>query len=390
MSKRAVIVGWSHTPFGKLDDPDTESLMARVSGAALDHAGISPEAVDGIYAGVMNSGFQKQDFQAALVALAEPALAYVPATRLENACATGSAALYAAMDFIEAGRGRVALVVGAEKMTARSTEDTGDILLNASYRKEEANLPGGFAGVFSRIATAYFERHGDHGEALARIAAKNHANALDNPYAQIRKDLGFEFCNTVSEKNPYVAAPLRRTDCSPISDGAAALVLADAETAAGLRRAIGFRARRHVNDFLPLSRRDPIAFVGAARAWREALTDAGATLDDLSLVETHDCFTIAELIEYEAMGLAPRGHGVRALREGWVQKGGRLPVNPSGGLKAKGHPVGATGVSLHVMACLQLAGEAGAMQVPDATLAGVFNMGGAAVANYVSILERVK
>ena len=390
MSKRAVIVGWSHTPFGKLDDPDTESLMARVSGAALDHAGISPEAVDGIYAGVMNSGFQKQDFQAALVALAEPALAYVPATRLENACATGSAALYAAMDFIEAGRGRVALVVGAEKMTARSTEDTGDILLNASYRKEEANLPGGFAGVFSRIATAYFERHGDHGEALARIAAKNHANALDNPYAQIRKDLGFEFCNTVSEKNPYVAAPLRRTDCSPISDGAAALVLADAETAAGLRRAIGFRARRHVNDFLPLSRRDPIAFDGAARAWREALTDAGATLDDLSLVETHDCFTIAELIEYEAMGLAPRGHGVRALREGWVQKGGRLPVNPSGGLKAKGHPVGATGVSLHVMACLQLAGEAGAMQVPDATLAGVFNRGGAAVANYVSILERVK
>ncbi|WP_144655111.1 MULTISPECIES: acetyl-CoA acetyltransferase [Achromobacter] len=390
MSKRAVIVGWSHTPFGKLDDPDTESLMARVSGAALDHAGISPEAVDGIYAGVMNSGFQKQDFQAALVALAEPALAYVPATRLENACATGSAALYAAMDFIEAGRGRVALVVGAEKMTARSTEDTGDILLNASYRKEEANLPGGFAGVFSRIATAYFERHGDHGEALARIAAKNHANALDNPYAQIRKDLGFAFCNTVSEKNPYVAAPLRRTDCSPISDGAAALVLADAETAAGLRRAIGFRARRHVNDFLPLSRRDPIAFEGAARAWREALADAGATLDDLSLVETHDCFTIAELIEYEAMGLAPRGHGVRALREGWVQKGGRLPVNPSGGLKAKGHPVGATGVSLHVMACLQLAGEAGAMQVPDATLAGVFNMGGAAVANYVSILERVK
>ncbi len=390
MSKRAVIVGWSHVPFGKLDDPDTESLMARVSGAALAHAGIGPGDVDGIYAGVMNSGFQKQDFQAALVALADPALAYVPATRLENACATGSAALYAAMDFIEAGRGRVALVVGAEKMTARPTEEVGDILLNASYRKEEADLPGGFAGVFGRIASAYFERHGDQGEALARIAAKNHANALGNPYAQIRKDLGFEFCNTVSDRNPYVAAPLRRTDCSLISDGAAALVLADAETAAGLRRAIGFRARRHVNDILPLSRRDPIAFEGAARAWREALADAGATLDDLSLVETHDCFTIAELIEYEAMGLSPRGQGARALREGWVYPGGRLPVNPSGGLKAKGHPVGATGVSMHVLACMQLAGEAGGMQVPDATLAGVFNMGGAAVANYVSLLERVK
>ncbi|WP_025141006.1 acetyl-CoA acetyltransferase [Achromobacter sp. DH1f] len=390
MSKRAVIVGWSHIPFGKLDDPDTESLMARVSGAALDHAGIGPDAVDGIYAGVMNSGFQKQDFQGALVALADPALAHVPATRLENACATGSAALYAAMDFIEAGRGRIALVVGAEKMTSRPTAEIGDILLNASYRKEEADIAGGFAGVFGRIAAAYFERHGDHSEALAAIAAKNHANGVDNPYAQIRKDLGFAFCNTVSDKNPYVAAPLRRTDCSLISDGAAALVLADADTAASLRRAIGFRARRQVNDILPLSRRDPIAFEGATRAWRDALADAGATLDDLSLVETHDCFTIAELIEYEAMGLAPRGQGARALREGWVQRGGRLPVNPSGGLKAKGHPVGATGVSMHVMACLQLAGEAGGMQVPGATLAGVFNMGGAAVANYVSILERVK
>ena len=172
---------------------------------------------------------------------------------------------------------------------------------------------------------------------MARIAAKNHRNGVDNPYAQIRKDLGFEFCNAVSERNPYVAAPLRRTDCSLISDGAAALVLADADLLPDLWRAIAFRARQHVNDILPPSRRDPIAFEGAARAWRAALDQAGLVLDDLSLVETHDCFTIAELIEYEAMGLTPRGH--KALREGWVQKDGRLPVNPSGGLKAKGHPV---------------------------------------------------
>ena len=129
----------------------------------------------------MNSGFQKQDFQGALVALAHPALAHVPATRLENACATGSAALYTAMDFIESGRGRVALVVGAEKMSARPTSEVGDILLNASYRKEEADIEGGFAGVFGRIASAYFERYGDQGEALARIAAKNHRNGVDNP-----------------------------------------------------------------------------------------------------------------------------------------------------------------------------------------------------------------
>lgn len=266
MSKRAVIVGWHHIPFGKLDDPDTESLMARVAAPALAHAGLDAQAVDGIYVGVMNSGFQKQDFQGALVATSVPGLEHVPACRLENACATGSAALYAAMDFIEAGRGRVALVVGAEKMTARPTSEVGDILLNASYRKEEAGVAGGFAGLFAQIAQAYFARHSDQSAALARIAAKNHRNGVDNPYAQLRRDLGFDFCNTVSEKNPYVAAPLRRTDCSLVSDGAAALVLADEDTAASLARAIAFRARAHVNDALPLSRRDPTAFEGARRA----------------------------------------------------------------------------------------------------------------------------
>ncbi|NYT37882.1 thiolase domain-containing protein [Allopusillimonas soli] len=387
---KAMIVGWSHIPFGKLMEPDTETLMAQVSGAALAHAGITGKDVDGIYVGVMNNGFQKQDFQGALVALADPDLAHVPATRLENACATGSAALYTAMDFIESGRGRIALVVGAEKMTTRPNAEIGDILLNASYRKEEADIKGGFAGVFGQIASAYFSRYGDRSHELAVIAAKNHRNGVANPYAQLRKDLGVAFCDEVSEKNPYVAEPLRRTDCSLVSDGAAAIVLADEETAANMRRAIAFKARQHVNDILPLSRRDPIAFEGAARAWRQALSQAGITLDDLSLVETHDCFTIAELIEYEAMGLAEPGQGHRVVREGITQKDGRLPVNPSGGLKAKGHPVGATGVSMHVMACMQLTDTAGDMQIPGATMAGVFNMGGAAVANYVSVLERMK
>ncbi len=390
MTNKAVIVGWSHIPFGKLIEPDTEALMARVSGAALEHAGIAAKEVDGIYVGVMNNGFQKQDFQGALAALADPDLAHVPATRLENACATGSAALYTAMDFIESGRGRVALVIGAEKMTSRPNPEIGDILLNASYRKEEAGIQGGFAGLFGQIAQSYFDRYGDKSRELAMIAAKNHHNGVSNPYAQIRKDLGFDFCNDVSEKNPYVAQPLRRTDCSLISDGAAAIVVADEEFAAHLQRAIGFKARQQVNDILPLSRRDPIAFEGAARAWRQALAASRLSLDDLDLVETHDCFTIAELIEYEAMGLAARGEGYKVVQEGITRKDGRLPVNPSGGLKSKGHPVGATGVSMHVMACLQLTNTAGDMQIPDARLAGVFNMGGAAVANYVSILERVK
>jgi acetyl-CoA C-acetyltransferase len=139
-----------------------------------------------------------------------------------------------------------------------------------------------------------------------------------------------------------------------------------------------------------MSKRDILKFEGCAEAWRRALGEAGVTLDDLSLVETHDCFTIAELIEYEAMGLTPEGQGARAVKEGWTQKNGKLPVNPSGGLKAKGHPIGATGVSMHALSAMQLTGSAGDIQVKDAKLAGIFNMGGAAVANYVSILERIR
>ena len=147
----------------------------------------------------------------------------------------------------------------------------------------------------------------------------------------------------------------------------------------------------HVQDFLPLSRRDILKFEGGARAWQQALAQAGVVLDDLSFVETHDCFTIAELIDYEAMGLTKEGDGARAIKEGGTQKDGKLPVNVSGGLKAKGHPIGATGVSMHVLSAMQLVGEAPeGMQVKDARLGGIFNMGGAAVANYVSVLERVK
>jgi acetyl-CoA C-acetyltransferase len=139
-----------------------------------------------------------------------------------------------------------------------------------------------------------------------------------------------------------------------------------------------------------MSKRDILKFEGCTEAWQRALAEAGIKIGDLSFVETHDCFTIAELIEYEAMGLAKPGEGARVLEEGIVDKDGKLPVNPSGGLKAKGHPIGATGVSMHAISAMQLRGEAGGMQVKDARLGGIFNMGGAAVANYVSILERIR
>lgn len=386
----ACIIGWSHSPFGKHEGEDIESLITRVAGEAIRDAGMEPADIDEIYLGTFNGGFVRQEFPSSLVLQLDPALRYKPATRVENACATGSAAIYQGMNAIAARRARTVLAVGVEKMSEITGPQVGDILIRAAYLREEGEIAGGFAGVFGRIAEAYFQRWGDRSDALARIAAKNHKNGSVNPLAQMRKDLGYEFCRTVSEKNPLVAGPLRRTDCSLVSDGAAAVVLSDVETALACDKAVVFRAAQQVNDFLPMSKREITDFDGPALAWRRALAEARITLDDLSCAEVHDCFTIAELMTYEAMGLTPAGEGARAIEEGWTEKNGRLPVNASGGLKAKGHPIGATGVSMHVLQAMQLTGTAGPIQVENAELAAVFNMGGAAVANYVSILERLK
>lgn len=387
----ASIVGWAHTPFGKFDTETVESLVTRVANEAMADAGISASDVDEIVLGHFNAGFSAQDFTASLVLQADPKLRFKPATRVENACATGSAAVHQGLRAIAAGAAKIVLVVGVEQMTRTPGPEIGKNLLKASYLPEDGETVGGFAGVFGKIASSYFQKYGDQSDALALIAAKNHKNGVANPFAQMRKDFGFEFCRAESEKNPYVAGPLKRTDCSLVSDGAAALVLADAETAKGMGKSIGFRAAAHAQDFLPMSKRDILQFEGCTIAWQRALEQAGVSLSDLSFVETHDCFTVAELIEYEAMGLTPKGQGARAIKEGWTLKDGKLPVNPSGGLKAKGHPIGATGVSMHVMTAMQLAGQAPeGMQLKNAKLGGIFNMGGAAVANYVSVLEPLK
>ena len=386
----ACITGWYHSKFGVNVEQTSENMIADVVEKAIEHAEISAKEIDAIFVGTFNNGFRKQDFHGALPAVSQSDLRHVPAMRVENACATGSAAIHTAMNAIEAKKAKTTLVVGVEKMTDVSSDKVSDILLGASYRPEEGSTKGGFTGVFASIAKSYFQKYGDKSDILAKIAAKNHENGCSNPLAHMQKNLGFEFCNSISEKNPYVAEPLRRTDCSMVSDGAAALIIQDFDLSLSAKRAIAFRARRHVNDILPLSKREKTKFEGARQAWHHALSDAKITLDDLSFVETHDCFTIAELIEYEAMGLTKIGEGYKAIEEGWVLKTGKLPINPSGGLKSKGHPVGATGVSQHVMSAMQLTGEAGDMQINKANLAGIFNMGGASVANYVSILERLR
>src|ERR1700752_2986645 len=327
----ASIVGWAHTPFGKFDAETVESLVVKVATDALADAGIAAGDVDEIVLGHFNAGFSPQDFTASPVLQGDPKLRFKPATRVENACATGSAAVHQGIRAIASGAAKIVLVVGVEQMTRTPAAEIGRNLLRASYLAEDGDAPGGFAGVFGKIAQAYFQKYGDQSDALAMIAAKNHKNGVSNPYAQMRKDFGYEFCRAESEKNPFVAGPLKRTDCSLVSDGAAALVMTDEETASMMGKAVVFRAASHVQDFLPMSKRDILKFEGAREAWSRALDRAGVKLADLSFVETHDCFTIAELIEYEAMGLVPEGEGARAIAEGLTEKTGPLPVNPSGG-----------------------------------------------------------
>src|ERR1700746_968389 len=291
------IVGWAHTPFGRLDGESVESLVVKAANGALKDAGIEAKDVDEIVLGHFNAGFSAQDFTASLVLQASPDLRFKRALRVENACATGSAAVHQGLKAIAARSARIVLVVGAEQMTTTPGPEIGKNLLKASSVREEADIDGGFAGIFGQIAARYFQRWGDQSDALARIAAKNHKNGVGNPFAQIRKDLGYDFCRTESDKNPRVAGPLKRTDCSLVSDGAAAIVLTDVETALKMKKAVAFRAAEHVQDFLPISQREVLKLEGCSQAWTRALASAGIALSDLSFVETHDCFTIAELLE---------------------------------------------------------------------------------------------
>ena len=294
--KNAFIIGTGHTAFGKLDGLSIEQLIRNAALPAIEQAGLEMQDIDAIFVGHFNAGFVRQDFTGALVAVAIPEFRFTPSVRLENACATGSAAVWAGLDAIQSGRAKRVLVIGVEKMNTLPNAQIGETLLKCSYVAEEGDTPGGFAGVFGQIATEYFARFGDQSDALAAISAKNHSNGVNNPYAHMRRDLGFEFCRTPSEKNPFVAGPLKRSDCSLVSDGAAAMVLSVEPNADAKVASVRFRSRTHINDFLPLSRRDRTQFEGASRAWSLGLSDARVVIDDLHFVETHDCFTIAELL----------------------------------------------------------------------------------------------
>jgi len=388
MRDRSVsIVGSGHTKFGRLDALTLENLIVSAAQEALQEAQVDASEIDAVYLGHFNSGLVPDGFASSLIHQASPGLRFKPATRCENACASGAAAIFSAINAINAGEADLVLVVGAEKMTSRTTAEVTAALAGAGYQNDPQEAGLSFPGLFGIAARQYTERYQSPLEAMARIASKNHHNAMSNPLAQMQREMSFEACNTVSDRNPLIADPLRLTDCSLITDGAAAIVLASPERAKSFKREVAIRGKAQVNDFLPLANRDFLSFDGPEKAIGDALKRAGVSLSDLSFAEVHDCFTIAELLIYEAMGLAPKGEGYRALEDGTVMRGGALPVNVSGGLKAKGHPVGATGVSMHAISFRQLTGQAGDMQLDGAGMGLVFNMGGAAVANYASVLE---
>lgn len=385
----AVIVGWGHTKFGRHDALSLEDLIVSAASEALKDAEIDPAEVDAVWLGQFNSGLVPDGFCSSMIHGADPALRFKPAIRCENACASGAAALYSAMDAIDAGRIRAALVVGAEKMTGLDTAGVTKALAGGSYQREESGVS--FPEIFARYARAYQEAHGDPTEGMAHISVKNHRNALRNPLAQMHREIDFDFAVNVSDRNPMIASPLKLSDCSLISDGAAAVVLVHRDLLPQFRRGVGFRSRAQVNDLLPLSAKRLADFEGPNRAFAQAYAAAGVSIDDIDFAEVHDCFTIAELLTMEAMGLAAPGQAPAMLAEGISERDGRLPINLSGGLKAKGHPVGATGVSMHVTAARLLTGEAGEMNMTRRPELGLcFNMGGGAVASCVSILEQVK
>lgn len=390
------VIGTFHSKVGRLDE-NVYELLVQAGRGALEDAGVAAGDIDGIWIGNFSGGgFNSQEHLAPCAVDIDPALRFKPAVRVENACASGSAAIAAAKNAIEAGEAELALVIGVEKMTSLDTKGVTKVLAMASYWPEEGELGMTFPGLFAEYAKGYMEKYNVSAEELrvilAKVAAKNHRNAVANPLAQMPWECTFQdILDRPDQKNPMVAEPLRLFDCSLVSDGAAALVLASEKKAKELGLAqVELSALVHTTDYLALSKRSNSEFTAGKRAIQKAYELADITVDDLDFAEVHDCFTIAEVLAYEAIGLVPDGEGPRAIDEGLVEVGGKLPINASGGLKAKGHPVGATGVSMAVLAVRQLQGKAIGHQIEGAKVGLTYNIGGSAASNYALIFKRTK
>lgn len=392
MNKNVHIIGAYNTKFGNLKDETIYSLYEEAAKGAINDAGIDINEIDAVFVGNYSGGsFNNQEHIAPYGVNILPELRFKPMYRAENACASGTSAIHLAEMAIKAGKAKKVLVVGVEKMNSLDTKNTSLALAKASYWEKEGNLGYTFPGLFAEYGKGWMSHYGysleQLQEYLAEIASKAYDFGSQNPLAHMQKSRSKEeLLNLPDEKNPMIAYPLRLHDCSLISDGAAAVILSAEKT----NNSVEIVATSSASDYLNIieSKRNNYFLDGASEATKRALQQAKMTIDDIQIAEVHDCFTITELLIYSAIGLTKKGNEFEALLNKDVYLGGRCVINPSGGLKSKGHPVGATGVSMHALLYKQLTDNAIGAQVKNANAALVLNIGGSGATNMVSILKR--
>lgn len=386
---RAVsIIGVGCTRFGERWDSSLRDLVVETGIAAIEDAGVTGETIDALYVGNMSGGrFVEQEHIGALIAdYAGLSRLHIPSTRVEAACASGGLALREAFLAVASGYADIVIAAGVEKMTDVSSGVAADALAAAADREWECFFGATFPALYAMIARLHMRRYGTTREQLAQVAVKNHHHGHMNPIAQYHTEIKVE--DVVS--SPLVADPLRVLDCSPITDGAAALVLAPSDIASRYcDTPIRILASAQASDSLALhDRRDITTLDATVYAAKKAFAQARLTPEDIDVAEVHDCFTIGEILAIEDIGFFPKGEGGAATEEGRTAIGGDVAVNTSGGLKACGHPVGATGIKQAYEIVLQLRGEAGKRQVDDAEIGLTHNVGGSGGTALVHILSR--
>ncbi len=379
------VVGIGKTAFGAFPDRDLRSLAVEAGRKCLEDARVLPSQVEAFYLGnFAGPAFVGQNHLAPYVA-ASMGIVGAPATRIEAACASSGSAFFHGFSAVAAGLYDVVLVAGVEKMTSQPTPVVSEILASAGDLSGEIKAGATFPALFAMIARRHMYEYGTTREHLAAVAVKNHGNGAKNPMAHMRKVVTLE---QVLAGRP-VSDPLTVYDCSLISDGAAAVLLVPEERASEFTsKPARVRGIAQTSDRVALEDKDDITTFPAIRSAAEkAYKMAGVTAQDIEFAELHDCFTIAEIIAIEDLGFVPKGEGGPYTAEGCTTLGGPRPVNASGGLKSKGHPVGATGVGQICDIVMQLRGEAGEIQVKQHSLGLAQNLGGSGATGVVTILE---
>jgi acetyl-CoA acetyltransferase len=382
--RRVAVIGVGVTKFGKHDRTSAE-LFAEAAADALADAGLPASAVQALYYGNVVGGETEKQLHTSPQAASVLGLPAVPTTRFENACASSHTAFRHAVMEIAAGVSDVVLVGGAERVLHVPTADSTEYFGYCSDARWEQPLGLTFPGVFALVARAHMAKHGTTEEQMAAVAVKNHRHGVHNPKAQFQKEITLEQVM----KSAYVADPLKLYDCCPFTDGGAALVLVSEEVARRSRRPVWVLASAAASDWMLLGDKRDLSRVPATeRAAAAAYRQAGLRPSDVDVVELHDCFTIAEIVATEGLGLFEPGSGARAAEKGETSLGGKIPVNPSGGLKAKGHPIGATGAAQIAEIVTQLRGEAGPRQVDGARTGLTHTLGGNTATVLVSLFGR--